>query len=1192
MPEVYNPNRQETPKASELKSEEFKNFEKLRRQQGVNIEFGKDDLELEMKEAELFQIYKKAGESAVDFVKGLPKGEFSELGAKIDQLTPQGVEATVLQLAVEGKREQLTKIVADLEAYKKSAEQVLAEEAELKSALGAQASIPTGGEARAEAGVDRVLSVKDAKKAEVRQRWLDQDAPGGARWDGLYRLTDAEWEIKKAKLAVKDAKKAERQRPAQGAGLDVLVQRGEEEAVSVSGETMRAFTESRRKLEQLKAELVEALLVKKEISNETTQNTFKDLPPLPPLTFVQEGNPEEIEKKFWTQRANVAPFVGDVKGSLANLEAAAFAAGAKKIEEDSKHTKDVQSILESIKDESGIKAAVKSFEKNPKMDKVAIGKLKEALGKAKDFAESKKILAKFLAPKEKQKPDIKQPNVLTDEENGRIVSVEKTQTSELEEERKKILDLIRKRPDTKDMATEQVDYQLEIIDDKEAEEILGKAEVHGDEFLGGKLTAEILKEEGLQPKHKIHLGDSVVWFSSSAYDLDRGRIAVAAYVENKGKISVRSYYRSNSQGVWRYLPDYTLDSNGNVNWFGKGHGEESVTLPVAMQKALAVVTGEGMPILETKRNSEFIFAGTAKKYGTNKDQYYQEIESVPKKLQGDFYPASGKTPPEQMTLTDEETPDLSKSISSWNQKSDLYGGNISIEVFPSKDGKLKFMFCKDQAGRAWIGGIEDESETQSTGLKKTWIQCGDLTTPAFEYKSFNTDQTGGYGNDKIRSGKYVDMYEKYLQKIPVIQEYLKPRFAQQERAETLIEKTESDKAVMFAQNAAEAPVVSAPKKELPNKRNEEIQKFFAGLGETPLSESAKKAGEKSWTIYYLAIKKYFEEKGWRLGQLRPLYKKLEAAGENFDEIKKVLAGYIVENKEIDLDELARMSADPAGSATVEEPVGKIEPTPSEEKVKSISPEKINTRKWAIDLVFETAEQKKVTRWEDYFKGVTAAKLNKSDTLKYRKELEETKSDLEKIKDVVKKILSENPNIGLDTFFGAVPELKKWVADRGLVGFVEQRIDEPEQNEAEREDKINDYFDEMEKSASPTWEQYYSAIITHQHDIRRISDSADVEGIKKELETADAYGIKKIVGELLLKSPRIKLAEFFSSVKAGGEGAPTATQIDQVSAPSDAPNTENTQTDADEVIRLGGEPPAVPKRRLKKPQKSKKRPDDE
>jgi hypothetical protein len=114
------------------------------------------------------------------------------------------------------------------------------------------------------------------------------------------------------------------------------------------------------------------------------------------------------------------------------------------------------------------------------------------------------------------------------------------------------------------------------------------------------------------------------------------------------------------------------------------------------------------------------------------------------------------------------------------------------------------MFCRDATGRVWIGSIEDNSEIQSTGLKKSWIEGGDLTTPAFEYKYKETDQTGGYGNDKIRNGPYIDMYENYLKKIPVIQEYLKASAARRpEKGLTPIPQIEQQRMINDAQSFAE-----------------------------------------------------------------------------------------------------------------------------------------------------------------------------------------------------------------------------------------------------------------------------------------------------------------------------------------------------------------------------------------------------
>jgi hypothetical protein len=315
--------------------------------------------------------------------------------------------------------------------------------------------------------------------------------------------------------------------------------------------------------------------------------------------------------------------------------------------------------------------------------------------------------------------------------------------------------------------------QIETISKEEAEEIFNKTEIHGDAFMGEYLTPEILKEERLGPRYKTEIEDSVIWFSS-AYKLGGGRIAVVAYVKKEGKTIARSYYRSNSQGIWRYLPDYKMGKNGKISWLGKGYGEESVTLPVELQQALSVTTKDDKNILKLKRNSEFILAGTAKIFGEQPGEYYDEVEFSPRRLKGNFYAEHGKTPPEQMILSEDESPNFSKLLTSWEQETILYGKMI-IEVFPSKDGSLKYMFCSDSLGRTWIGGIENNSEIQSTGLRKTWIKGGDLTTPAFEYKDSIDDRTGGYGNEAARVGPYVDMHKNYLSKIPVIKEYMSIR---------------------------------------------------------------------------------------------------------------------------------------------------------------------------------------------------------------------------------------------------------------------------------------------------------------------------------------------------------------------------------------------------------------------------------
>jgi len=311
------------------------------------------------------------------------------------------------------------------------------------------------------------------------------------------------------------------------------------------------------------------------------------------------------------------------------------------------------------------------------------------------------------------------------------------------------------------------DIQIEKINNDESNKILEKTKIHGDSFMGEFLTTEILKEEKLGPKYKTKLGNYTIWLSS-AYELGSGRIAVVSYIEKDGEITAYSYYRSDSQGIWRFLPDYTIKENGKIKWVGKGYGEESVTLPIELQKTLSTITKEK---IKPKRNPEFIFAGTAKRFGREFKGYYNEVESSPKKLNGNFYPKyNEKISPEQMVLTDNESPDFSKLITSWEQETALYG-KIVIEVFPSKDGRLEYMFCRDSSGKIWIGGIQDNSKIQSTGLRETWISGGNLTTPAFEYE----DLAGNFGNDKEKIGPYVDMFKNYLSRVPVIREYIESK---------------------------------------------------------------------------------------------------------------------------------------------------------------------------------------------------------------------------------------------------------------------------------------------------------------------------------------------------------------------------------------------------------------------------------
>jgi hypothetical protein len=315
---------------------------------------------------------------------------------------------------------------------------------------------------------------------------------------------------------------------------------------------------------------------------------------------------------------------------------------------------------------------------------------------------------------------------------------------------------------------------------------LGKVHINGGEFTdyqGHKrmLTPELLRSAGLYPVREIEVGSANIAFSKP-YEAGDGRLAVVAYVKGGGQdYTARTYYRSNSTGLWRYLPSYRPDGSGGINHFNKGFGEESITVPSEVQQVLAKMSGPGGEILQIS-NPDFYFAGTAKSVDQISAEqaditYVREVGKDPKKLPGEVGEGPGgdeRLNPEQINVEEAFRPDFSKIKARWQQTSEVYGtpdgqpGNITIELFESNNGEMRYMFCHDQLGRVWIGAVETTGDVGSTGLRRNWVDGGDLTTPASEY----SQQAGSYGNENLRRGNYVDMWENYNSKIPLIQEYV------------------------------------------------------------------------------------------------------------------------------------------------------------------------------------------------------------------------------------------------------------------------------------------------------------------------------------------------------------------------------------------------------------------------------------
>lgn len=334
------------------------------------------------------------------------------------------------------------------------------------------------------------------------------------------------------------------------------------------------------------------------------------------------------------------------------------------------------------------------------------------------------------------------------------------------------------------------DQALYRLSNGESKEMMGRAVMEGAPLreLDGRektYTVDDLREVELEPKYGLRLDDVDFGFSET-FKIG-SRDAVIAYVsKDGGSAYVRGYYRSNSQGVWRYLPDRSQKPNNMMDWYGKGPGEEALTLPSEIQAYLNKIDKERVgdaPIGNNDADRERAvkryraFFGTAGSIGGSGRSYEmanylaRTKGSIDDALSREVSPKPSFTydlglAPEQMTLGPDFSPDYSREVSSYEAHSDKYG-DYTARTFLSRGGKLKWTIMEDKQGRAWVGQVEVPSPITSTGLRSQWVSAGNLAMPLYEYR----DQDEGYGDYSDTQGEYVSMWKNYLSKIPMIREY-------------------------------------------------------------------------------------------------------------------------------------------------------------------------------------------------------------------------------------------------------------------------------------------------------------------------------------------------------------------------------------------------------------------------------------
>ena len=319
------------------------------------------------------------------------------------------------------------------------------------------------------------------------------------------------------------------------------------------------------------------------------------------------------------------------------------------------------------------------------------------------------------------------------------------------------------------------------LDTVQGAEILSQAMIMGDpwkqdgnEYL---LTTENLVNNGLMPIFAVEMSGQRVALTQP-FQLSDGRGAALGFVPSVDGYKVRGFYLDQKTGLWNLVPDIIRGPrNEGMSQITEGYGEESVMLPMVLQENLTeLVKTKGFREITTV-NADFLLAGTAVAYDTMQEyrevlargqmrsDFYREVDAQPVVLGASN--GGTKAMPQLVSVNANVAPDFQKHVGGFVTYSVL-AGTVQMNVFESLDGHVRWLFCNDEYGRSWIGGAEIDSPLTSMGCRANWAMAGDLMTPLYEYST----QASGYGDpNDVRKGM-IGMWNRYLSKMPVIQEYV------------------------------------------------------------------------------------------------------------------------------------------------------------------------------------------------------------------------------------------------------------------------------------------------------------------------------------------------------------------------------------------------------------------------------------
>jgi hypothetical protein len=305
---------------------------------------------------------------------------------------------------------------------------------------------------------------------------------------------------------------------------------------------------------------------------------------------------------------------------------------------------------------------------------------------------------------------------------------------------------------------------------------------------------DTLRAMGLEPRYSLVIADTQMAVSEP-FAFAGGRQAMIAYVEHNGQVIPRLLYRSNSQAVWR-VTDGVRSFDGHI---AKGLSESDTMMPIEASAAFhRLAAGELVPVQDPATRApaengpaqamvamrlvtQDHFAPTdGRTFVTEGVHYYtteyaegrtaRTLGSADRSLATPGgavvvpVPSTVRLPPDASLPDFSQPPSETFPIQMPALQRITGDGQLTGQVYLSRDGTLRYLLAEDSAGRISVIGVEPaDGGLSSFGNRLEYVDDTGITAPLFEYGLQIPAEYGG-----SRSSAY-QLNWNYVRELPIVQ---------------------------------------------------------------------------------------------------------------------------------------------------------------------------------------------------------------------------------------------------------------------------------------------------------------------------------------------------------------------------------------------------------------------------------------